>query len=104
MNTITNSHREAAGFVERRRFKPTGSWIVTYRAPEQGIDVCGQRYAVVCDSHSTLVGADTRSQARADMAWPEFCEDCMRVAEREENASERNALSAAEAHREVDHG
>lgn len=52
--------------------------VVIYIAEEQGIDVDGCKYAVVCDTHNTIVGTTSLPNARGFMKYPEFCETCMK--------------------------
>jgi len=68
-----------AGYVAHATYKPTGALIVLYIAAEQGIDVDGSRYAVVCRLHSTIIGETSKRSARRSMRRPEFCEDCMGI-------------------------
>lgn len=59
-----------------------------YEAAEQGIDVDGARYAVSCETHSTLVGDTSLRGARASMKAPEgFCDECRAAAPGEGSAS-----------------
>lgn len=66
-----------AGYVASRRSGKDGGWVVVYRADEQGVDVDGQKYAVVCETHGTICGSSSRKDARVLMASAEFCEACM---------------------------
>jgi hypothetical protein len=71
-------HSHEAGYIaERLNPCAPGAKVVIYRAAEQGIDVDGLPYAVVCDAHATICGASSIPKARVLMKWPEFCEDCM---------------------------
>jgi hypothetical protein len=56
----------------------TGTRRVTvYLADEQGIDVGGCKYAIVCDEHGDLWGANTRADAEDLMRHPdEWCLPC----------------------------
>lgn len=71
-------HNEDSGYIAEKIFKPTLSHIVIYRAKEQGIDVGGCKYAVVCSLHSTMCGETSIPRARKLMKYPEFCEKCMK--------------------------
>ncbi len=48
-----------------------------YEAAAQGIDVDDNRYAVVCELHSTIVGTTSMKLAYPLLKVPDFCEDCM---------------------------
>lgn len=68
-------HNQDAGYVAEKIFN--GSHIVIYIASEQGIDVDGNKFAVVCSKHSTIVGVSNQKDSRILMKYPEFCEECM---------------------------
>jgi hypothetical protein len=68
-------HNQDAGYIAERLFN--GSHIVIYIASEQGIDVDGNKYAVVCSKHSTIAGTNSQKDARVIMKYPEFCEECI---------------------------
>lgn len=68
-------HRDDAGYVTERIYRPTGARIVVYEAAAQGVDVDG-RYAVVCSMHHTMVGTTSVPRARAIMLAADFCEEC----------------------------
>jgi hypothetical protein len=70
-------HNGDCGYVAERIFQPSRSHVVIYRAAEQGIDVGGAKYAVVCSKHATLWGETSVPRARRLMKYPEFCESCM---------------------------
>lgn len=74
-------HNGDAGYIaERMNPNMTGTKVVIYIAEDQGMDVGGEKYAVVCDAHATLCGATSLPKARILMKWPEeFCEDCMAI-------------------------
>ena len=75
--TKRKPHSDDAGYIAERIFLPSGSHIVIYDAKEQGIDVGGCRYAVVCSKHSTLVGDSSLARARMSMKNPRnFCAEC----------------------------
>lgn len=63
-----------AGYIASRKFR--GSYIVIYNAQAQNVDVDG-KYAVVCETHSRLVGTTSIPKARQIMKNPDFCEMCM---------------------------
>lgn len=70
-------HNRDAGYVAEKIFRATGAHVVIYVAEAQGIDVDGNRYAVVCSKHSTICGVQSVPKARVLMKYPEFCERCM---------------------------
>ncbi len=77
------SHRDDSGFVvERENHLVKDFKVVVYVSSEQGIDVDGNKYAIVCDAHGTLCGTDILRDARSFMCNPDsFCEDCQRINE-----------------------
>ncbi len=68
-------HNQDAGYIAEKLYR--GSHIVIYRADDQGIDVGGKKYAVVCSAHGTIVGETSVPQARLSMKHPQFCAECM---------------------------
>lgn len=72
-------HNQDAGYICERIFKQSGSHIVIYKAAEQGIDVGGDKYAVVCSAHASIVSDTNLPGARASMKYPAFCEECMQA-------------------------
>ena len=70
-------YNDRAGYVASRRNTINRGWVVIYRAADQGIDVDGNTYAVVCESHGTIVGVNSIPKARPFLKYPEFCEACM---------------------------
>jgi hypothetical protein len=74
-------HNREAGYIAERMnpFAP-GRKVVIYRAEEQGIDVDGSKYAIVCDAHGTISSATNLPDARVQMKRPDnFCEACMAI-------------------------
>lgn len=67
------------GYISSRRSGANRGHIVIYEAAKQGIDVGPDKYAVVCDTHKTICGTTSVPKARILMAYPEFCEECMKV-------------------------
>lgn len=70
-------HNDEAGYIAEKIFGATGSHIVIYRAVEQGIDVGGDKYAVVCSLHGSITSDRNIPCARLSMKHPAFCEECM---------------------------
>lgn len=68
-------HNQDAGYIAEKLFR--GSHIVIYRSAEQGIDVGGDKYAVVCTKHGRIVSDSNLPGTRESMKYPAFCEDCM---------------------------
>lgn len=68
-------HNQDAGYIAEKIFR--GSHIVIYRAAEQGIDVGGDKYAVVCSRHGTIVSDTNLPGARLSMKYPAFCAECL---------------------------
>ena len=85
-------HNGDAGYISEKIFRPSGSHIVIYKAAEQGIDVGGDKYAVVCPKHASIVSDTNLPGARVSMKYPAFCEDCM--------AEQRSTPNAAGERRE----
>jgi hypothetical protein len=79
MNTTNRKqHHGDAGYIaERMNPRVISCKVVIYRAVEQGIDVNGKKYAVVCDAHGTMCGTTNLPDARELMKHPgNFCEKC----------------------------
>lgn len=76
-------HSAEAGYIaERMNPHCPGFKVCIYRAAEQGIDVGGKPYAVVCDAHGTIAGEASIPRARQSMKAPEnFCDGCRRLVE-----------------------
>lgn len=72
-------HRHDAGLIAEN--KRTGA--VVYLAKAQGIDVDGDKYAVVC-RHNNICGSRSERDARVLAASCEFCEDCRNLYGEEE--------------------
>lgn len=69
-------YNNKAGYIASLRSGLNRGWVVIYEAEAQGFDVDG-RYAIVCETHCTLIGATSMKQARAVMKDPGyFCEEC----------------------------
>jgi len=71
-------HAGETGFVAEwpNRIVP-GQKVTIYRAEEQGIDVDGLKFAVVCDEHGSIIGETHLPGAVISMKNPDnFCEGC----------------------------
>lgn len=77
--SIRKPHNQDADYVCELIFKPSQSHIVIYRAAEQGMDVGGEKYAVVCSMHGSLVGVPNLPVAREVMKCADFCKECMKA-------------------------
>ncbi len=73
-------HNGDAGYITEKIFKPSGSHIVIYKAEAQGIDVGGDKYAVVCSLHGSITSDTNIPGARLSMKSAEFCEECQAIA------------------------
>jgi len=65
-----------AGLVERKNNRSTGLPMELFAADQTDIDVGGDRWAVVCAEHGSIVGAPNLALARQSMAYPMWCEEC----------------------------
>lgn len=63
-----------AGCVYLARSRRTGAVRGVYRAEEADMDV-GDKWAVVCEDHGTLLGVSTRAAAMASDT-DDFCDEC----------------------------
>ena len=73
-------HNDEEGYIAERMNPFIRQKVVIYLAEEQGIDVDGMRYAVVCDAHGTLVGETSIPRARLAMKRPDnFCDECRKL-------------------------
>lgn len=70
-------YNDRAGYVASRRNEINRGWVVIYVAAEQGIDDAGGKYAVVCETHSTILNTTSIPSARPCLKVPDFCEECM---------------------------
>jgi hypothetical protein len=75
--------RENAGFRFTRRSAPGRGWVTVYNATEADLDANSGAWAVVCETHSTILGVDTRADAESvcRSGSVEFCEGCRRIVE-----------------------
>ncbi len=65
-----------AGLVERKNNRATGRLMGLYAAEQSDMDVGGDRWAVICEDHGSIIGAPTMALAHQSMAYPEWCEEC----------------------------
>jgi len=81
-----NPFRDYLGNRGARRTGPEGGaqdggrgWVAVYRAVDQGINPeDGGPWAIICETHKTLLQVDTLADARSVMAYgsQEFCDCC----------------------------
>lgn len=83
IKSIRKPYNDRAGYVASLRSGVVGSdgkrgWVVIYIGEEQGIpESDGGKYAVVCETHGTLVQTTNLPNARSAMKDPrEWCECC----------------------------
>ena len=71
-------HNNDAGYIaERMNPYAHGTKVVIYYADQQGLDTGGNKYAIVCTAHGTIVGDTSLPRSRSSMKDPaNFCEDC----------------------------
>jgi len=77
-------HNQESGYIAERKNHISGGKIVIYIAKDQGVDVGSNKYAVICDKHSTMCGTTNLPDARSLMKYPEFCEQCMKIEQRQQ--------------------
>ena len=70
-------HNEDAGYIASRRSGLNRGWVVIYYAKEQGLDDTDGKYAVVCQTHNSIVNTTSLPKARFAMKSVDFCEKCM---------------------------
>ncbi len=75
-------HNDEEGYIGERMNPFIRQKVVIYYAEHQGIDAGGQKYAVVCDAHGTIVGESSLPKARISMKNPDnFCDSCRKLKE-----------------------
>jgi hypothetical protein len=75
-----NPHLDDAGHRYSTRSGPGGAWVTVYLPDEQGIDVGGDKYAVVCQAHATLTSDNWLEGAKLAARTPrDWCEKCRAV-------------------------
>ena len=65
-----------AGYIASRRNLLNNGWVVIYEAALQGLDIDSGRYAVVCETHNTILQTTSLPKARPLLKYPDFCESC----------------------------
>ena len=79
MTSVRKPYNDRAGYVASLRSGANRGWVVIYEAEAQGLDTDGCRYAVVCETHSTICAAKSLKRAREIMKDVDFCEECAAV-------------------------
>lgn len=81
---------EPAGLLYRTTSEVTGVTGSVYDPKKQGIDIGGEKYAVVCEKHSQILSVHKMSLAKHDAANTEqWCEDCRDIAEKKAKQKKR---------------
>lgn len=88
---MASPYADKAGFVRGQRSGANKGWVTLYVAAEQGMDVGTDKWAVVCETHGTIVGAATRARGVQFLQVPEFCEACMEQRSTEPNDDLKHA-------------
>jgi hypothetical protein len=89
--------RDYAGVRSVAHVRDTGALAVVYDAHAAGLDECGGRYAVVCETHGAIVNVRTLRDASRTAAVLDHCETCetirasaRRIAEHEATSKRQN--------------
>lgn len=69
-------YNDREGYIASLRSGKNKGWVVIYNAKEAGLDDSDGKYAVVCETHSTIVNTTSLPKARQAMKYPDFCEGC----------------------------
>lgn len=75
--SVRKPFNDKVGYIASLRSGAGRGWVVIYEAEAQGIDPAGGRYAIVCETHSTIAKATSLPTARGIMKAVDFCEACM---------------------------
>ena len=70
-------YNDRAGYIASRHNLVNGGWVVIYLASAQGLDETAGKYAVVCETHNTILQTTSLPKARPNLKHPAFCEACM---------------------------
>ncbi len=74
---------EPAGLLYRTTSEATGVTGSVYDPEKQGIDIGGEKYAVVCEKHSQILSVHRMALAKHDAAHTEqWCEDCRNIVDK----------------------
>lgn len=66
--------------ITRRNPINLGEWVSIYLATSAKLDT-GTKYAVVCESHGAILGADYLWRAKKHLTTLGWCEDCRKLVE-----------------------
>ena len=69
-------HNIDKGYIASLRSGINKGWVVIYNAKEQGLDDSDGKYAVVCQTHKTILNTTNLPKARSAMKSVDFCEKC----------------------------
>ena len=70
-------YNQDAGYIASKRSGLNRGWVVIYNASEAGLDDADGKYAVVCQTHGSIVNTTSLLKARSAMKCPDsFCDGC----------------------------
>lgn len=72
-------YNNKAGYIASRHNMWNDGWVVIYLAKEQGLDETAGKYAVVCETHNTILQTTSLPKARPCLKYPDFCEECVKT-------------------------
>lgn len=68
------------GILSQTKSRKTGATIQIYIADTQGIDTRGPKYAIVCEEHGSIWGANSIATAKIRGAHSDdWCDGCREV-------------------------
>ena len=76
--SIRKPYNNKEGYIASLRSGYNKGWVVIYNAEKQGIDHSGGKYAVVCETHGTILNTTNLPLARQSLKDPAFCEECQK--------------------------
>lgn len=76
MVSVRKPYNTKEGYIASLRSGINKGWVVIYDAKKHGIDDTDGKYAVVCETHNTIVNTTSMPKARKIMKNPDFCEQC----------------------------
>ena len=79
MKSIRKPYNNRAGYIASLRSGINRGWVVIYNAKEADLNDTDGKYAVVCQTHNTIINTTSLPKARSAMKSVDFCEGCMRV-------------------------
>ena len=69
-------YNQDEGYIASLRSGKDKGWVVIYNAKKAGIDNTDGKYAIVCQTHNTIVNTTSLPKARTAMKSVDFCELC----------------------------